>query len=180
MAKDSFWFKHDYNARNDEKILELRSIHGAEAYGVYWMIVETMADNDNGGVNASLMGGLSQGYGVLKPRLIEIISCCIEVGLFHEKDGYYFSNRMLKHKEERKYFSDMGKLGVETREKRRGAYGGLKRGEQRRGKENIAISFEDNFAVFLDGTKQKLGESQLFRLSQKDLNPKDVLKGEIL
>ena len=44
MSKDTFWFKHDYNARNDEKILELRSIHGAEAYGVYWMIVETMAD----------------------------------------------------------------------------------------------------------------------------------------
>ena len=21
MAKDTFWFKHDYNARNDEKIL---------------------------------------------------------------------------------------------------------------------------------------------------------------
>lgn len=180
MAKDTFWFKHDYNARNDEKILELRSICGAEGYGIYWMIVESMADSSNGGINASLMGGLSGGYGVLKPRLIEIISCCIEVGLFHEKDGYYFSNRMLKHKEERKYFSDMGKLGVETREKRRGAYGGLKRGEQRRGKENIAISFESEFAVFLDGSKQKLGESQLFRLSQNDLNPKDVLKGEII
>lgn len=180
MAKDTFWFKHDYNARNDEKILELRSIHGAEAYGIYWMIVETMADNDNGGVNASLMGGLSQGYGVLKPRLVEIIKCCIDVGLFHEKDGYYFSNRMLKHKEERKFFSEKGKEGVAERERRRGAYGGLKRGEQRRGKENIAISFEENFAVFLDGSKQRLGESQLFRLSQQDLKPKDVLKGEIL
>jgi len=111
MAKDTFWFKHDYNARNDEKILELRSICGAEGYGIYWMIVESMADSTNGGINASLMGGLSGGYGVLKPRLIEIITCCVDVGLLYEKDGYYFSNRMLKHKEERKYFSDMGKLG---------------------------------------------------------------------
>ena len=180
MAKDSFWFKHDYNARNDEKILELRSIHGAESYGIYWMIVETMADNNNGGINASLMGGLSGGYGVLKPRLIEIIKCCIELGLFHEKDGYYFSNRMLRHKEERKFFSEQGKKGVEERIKRRGAYGGLKRGEERRGKENIAISFENDFAIFSDGSKQVLGESQIFRLKQGDLLPKDVIKHEII
>lgn len=181
MAKDSFWFKHDYNARNDEKILELRSIHGAEAYGIYWMIVETMADNDNGGINASLMGGLSGGYGVLKPRLCEIINCCIEVGLFHEEGGYYFSNRMLRHKEERKFFSEQGKLGVEIREKRRGAYGGLKRGEERRGKEIKGISFENSeFALFEDGSKQLLGESQKFRLSQGDLKPKDVIKGQII
>lgn len=180
MAKDSFWFKHDYNARNDEKILELRSICGAEGYGIYWMIVESMAESSNGGINASLMGGLSGGYGVLKPRLVEIINCCIDVGLFYEKDGYYFSNRMLQHKDERKFYSEMGKIGVQEREKRRGAYGGLKRGEERRGEKNIAISFEENFAVFSDGTKQQLGESQLFRLSQNDLKPKDVLKGTIL
>jgi hypothetical protein len=180
MAKDSFWFKHDYNARNDEKILELRSIHGAEAYGIYWMIVETMADNNNGGINASLMGGLSGGYGVLKPRLCEIIKCCIEVGLFYEEEGYYFSNRMLRHKEERKFFSEQGKRGVQIREKRRGAYGGLKRGEERRGKEIIAISFEENFALFPDGSKQPLGESQIFRLQQGDLKPKDVIRYEII
>lgn len=179
MAKDSFWFKHDYNARNDEKILELRSIHGAEAYGIYWMIVETMADNDNGGVKASLMGGLSQGYGVLKPRLIEIIDCCVEIELFYEKEGYYFSNRMLRHKEERKFYSEMGKKGVETRERLRGAYGGLKRGEESRGEKIKAISFENDFAVFLDGSKQKLGKSQMKRLELGDLKPIDVQKGLI-
>ena len=180
MAKDTFWFKHDYNARNDEKILELRSIYGVEAYGIYWMIVETMADNDNGGINASLMGGLSGGYGVLKPRLVEIINCCIEIGLFHEKDVYYFSNSMLRHKEESKFFSEQGKLGVQEREKRRGAYGGLKRGEERRGEKIIGVSFENDFAVLSDGTKQKLGTSQLFRLKQDDLKPKDILKVEII
>ena len=181
MAKDTFWFKHDYNARNDEKILELRSIHGAEAYGIYWMIVETMADNENGGIKASLMGGLSQGYGVLKPRLIELIQSCLDIELFYEKEGYYFSNRMLRHKEERKYYSEMGKLGVEIREKRRVAYGGLKRGEEKRGEKNIAISFdEENFAIFSDGSKQKLGTSQLTRLKLNDLQPKDVEKGQIV
>lgn len=180
MAKDTFWFKHDYNARNDEKILELRSLHGAEAYGVYWMIVETMADNDNGGIKGGLVGGLSHGFGVAKGRLQEIIKCCLDVDLFYEENGYYFSRRMLRHKEERKFFSDMGKEGAERkREKYRGAKGGLNRGEQRREEKNIAISFEENFAVFSDGSKQKLGRSQLTRLSLGDLQPKDILKGQI-
>ena len=179
MAKDTFWFKHDYNARNDEKILELRSEHGVEAYGIYWMIVETMADNDNGGVKASLIGGLSHGYGVLKGRLTEIIECCLLVGLFHEKDGYYFSNRMLKHKEERKYYSDMGKEGAEKKKMLRGASGGLNRGEERRREKNKAISFENDFAVFSDGSKQSLTDSQKTRLKFDDLKPHEVIKGFI-
>ena len=77
------------------------------------------------------------------------------------------------------FFSKQGKLGVEIREKRRGAYGGLKRGEERRKEENIAISFENGFAVFPDGTKQKLGKMQSFRLSQEDLKPKDVIRGDV-
>ncbi|MES2287412.1 MAG: Lin1244/Lin1753 domain-containing protein [Bacteroidota bacterium] len=176
MAKDTFWFKHDYNARNDEKILELRSLHGAESYGIYWMIVETMADNDNGGINKKLLGGLSGGYGVAKGRLQEIIECCLEIELFYEKDGFYYSGRMLRHKKEREVYSVKGKEGAE---KRWGGYRGAN-AEQRRGEKIIGISFENEFAVLSDGTKQKLGKSQLFRLGQNDLKPKDILKGQII
>mgnify|MGYP001572489914 CR=1 FL=1 len=35
MAKDTYYFSHDYNARNDEKILELRVKYGAEGYGLF-------------------------------------------------------------------------------------------------------------------------------------------------
>lgn len=175
MAKDTFWFKHDYNARNDEKVLELRSICGAEGYGVYWMIVETMADNDNGGVKASLIGGLSHGYGVAKPKLLEVIACCLSVELFYEKEGFYYSKRMLKHKEERQFYSDKGKEGAA---KKWGGYRGAN-AEERRGEKNIASSFEEGFAIFPDGSKQLLGTSQLFRLKQGDLKPKDIQKGLI-
>src|ERR1700760_3208520 len=112
MAKDSFWFKHDYNARNDERILELRSELGAEAYGIFWMVVETMAENENGGVKASLIGGLSHGFGVAKDKLIEVIKFCLNVGLFFENEGFYFSNRLLKHKKERQFFAEKGKEGA--------------------------------------------------------------------
>ena len=115
MGKDAYYFSHDYNARNDEKILELRAQFGAEGYGIFWMLVETMAENDNCGVKATLLGGLSLGYGVAKARLCEIIEACLRLNLFHEKDGYYFSNRLLSHKELRNKLKENGVKGAKIR-----------------------------------------------------------------
>jgi hypothetical protein len=126
MSKNSFWFKHDYNARNDEKILELRSEYGVEGYGIYWMLIESMCETSCGGLKASLIGGLSHGFGVAKARLSEIIKFCIEIGLFYDENGTYYSKRLLKHKQERKYLSEMGKIGQEKKKILRGAEGGLK------------------------------------------------------
>ena len=46
--KESYYFPHDYNARNDEKILKLISSKNAEGYAYYWMIIEMMYES--GGV----------------------------------------------------------------------------------------------------------------------------------
>ncbi len=177
MAKETFYFQHDYNARNDDKILELRSKYGAEGYGIFWMIIETMAENENGGAKAGLIGGLSLGYGVAKDKLLDIFNYCLEIGLFYEESGYYYSKRLLTHKEFRKVLSENGAAGAAKR------WRGYSppNAKERKGKENKAIAFEnDEFAVFSDGSKQPLGKSQLFRLKQDDIKPKDIFKGEII
>lgn len=115
MAKDTLWFKHDYHARNDEKVLELRSQYGAEGYGVFMMIVESLAENGTSGINKGIIGGLSLGYGVDKTKLLDIISTCIKIGLIYEENDAYFSGRMLKHAEERVKFKESGKEGAEKR-----------------------------------------------------------------
>jgi Domain of unknown function (DUF4373) len=112
---NAYWFDHDYNARNDDRILELRAEFGAEGYGVFWMIIETMAENTNGGVKATLIGGLSLGYGVTKDRLIAIIDFCTKMGLFYEEHGVIFSRRLMEHKSKRKTLSDAGLKGAEAR-----------------------------------------------------------------
>lgn len=45
--KDAYWFRHDSNARNDEKIIDLRGDLGYEGYGLYWGIIEYLRDNEN-------------------------------------------------------------------------------------------------------------------------------------
>jgi len=47
MAKDTFYFSHDYNARNDIKIKRLLSKHGYEGYGIFWAIIEDLYNNTN-------------------------------------------------------------------------------------------------------------------------------------
>lgn len=47
MAKETFYFSHDYNARSDMKIKKLISKHGMLGYGVYWAIVEDLYNNAN-------------------------------------------------------------------------------------------------------------------------------------
>ena len=47
MAKDTFYFPHDYNSRNDEKIKFLIRKHGMLGYGLFWSIVEDLYNNAN-------------------------------------------------------------------------------------------------------------------------------------
>lgn len=43
--KKSFYFPHDCNARNDERILAVRMKHGMEGYGVYFAIIEKLTES---------------------------------------------------------------------------------------------------------------------------------------
>jgi len=114
------YFDHDYTARNDQKILQLRFKHGAEGYGLYWMLLETMAEDGTGYINRGAIGGLSVSYGVAIAPLLEVIETCVEVGLFKVcEHGNYYSERMLKHKAAMLAFSEFGQKGAEIRRKNR-------------------------------------------------------------
>lgn len=45
--KETFYFSHDFNARNDEKIKRLLMRHGVTGYGIYWAIIEDLYMNAN-------------------------------------------------------------------------------------------------------------------------------------
>lgn len=47
MAKDTYYFSHDYNARQDDKIKLLMRKHGVLGYGIWWCIVEDLYNNAN-------------------------------------------------------------------------------------------------------------------------------------
>lgn len=42
--KDAYYFPHDSNSRNDQKIIEIRSNYGMRGYGVYFGIIEILRE----------------------------------------------------------------------------------------------------------------------------------------
>lgn len=111
----SYFFSHDYDTLNDDKILQLRAEFGMEGYGLFWACLETMAKNEDGRLKATLIGGLSINYGVAKARLSEFLAACVEVGLFKQDDVGFYSRRMMEHKERINLLSVSGKAGAKKR-----------------------------------------------------------------
>ena len=40
--KDTYYFSHDYNARNDPKLINVRIKHGMKGVGIYWCLIEML------------------------------------------------------------------------------------------------------------------------------------------
>ncbi len=113
--KDTYYFQHDYSARNDDKILELRSQYGNEGYAVFFYCLETMAERGDGFIDGSTMGGLSLGYGVTKEWLEKFLNDCVALKLFLKSDKGFYNSRMIEHLKLRKSLSLQGKNGAKKR-----------------------------------------------------------------
>ena len=110
-----FYFSHAINAANDEKILKLRAKFGnAEAYGIWWMLIEHMARND-GYVDSEDAGAFSMGYGLPIERVKEFITYCEAIGLLKKNSRGLYSQRLNDHLKFRADLSEAGKKGAQMR-----------------------------------------------------------------
>jgi hypothetical protein len=104
MIENAFYFKHDYNARNNPKIMELRARFGEDggkAYGVFWMLIEAMAESSTTGINPNMVAGLALSFTVATDWLKRLISECLDIGLFVNDGDAITAERIMQHKAER-------------------------------------------------------------------------------
>lgn len=113
MMNNSFYFDHDYTARNDEKILALRSEFGYEGYGIFWAIIESICEN-KGSIRSQALGGLGVGLGVDKALLKNIVDFCVKWELFYEDNGEIRNHRVDYHFQKRAKLSEAGRKGGRT------------------------------------------------------------------
>ena len=45
--KDAYYFPHDSNARNDQRLMKVRMQYGMEGYGIYFGIIEILREQEN-------------------------------------------------------------------------------------------------------------------------------------
>lgn len=158
---DKYWFKHDYNARNDDKNMELRAEFGAEGYGIFWMLLEKMAETHEGWLDGRLMGGIGMDLGIDKKRIEMVINFCLSINLFHKnEEGFIYNSRMRDHKQMRLYLSESGKRGANKREENKASKPTIKGGLSTPSTEKIRRDINIAFDVFWNLYDYKVGNKE--------------------
>lgn len=165
MSKEAYYFSHDANARQDEKILMMLSEHGWEGYGIYWALVEMMFESGETVLTHSKVKGISFSYNIDITLLQSVINTCIEEQLFIS-DGERFWSESLK-KRKSKYHelktkkSDAGKKGMAKRWSNQDS-------------DNTVIT-DDNTSYNTVITKDNKGKEKKGKESKKDIIPFDEI-----
>jgi hypothetical protein len=118
IMKETYYFSHDYNARNDPKILAMRSEYGAEGYGWYWMIIEILREQPEYKLenNKYLCITLAMQLQCDKDALHGYVEKCINEYKLFETDGtYIWSNSLIKRMSKRDAKSEKAKRAANAR-----------------------------------------------------------------
>jgi hypothetical protein len=111
MKSNTYYFSHDYNAANDTKILFLRHQLGMEGYGIYWYLIEQLA-NAGGKLPLELIPVLAM---QMHCTDVKVNGVLMNFGLFTILSGEFWSERLAHHLELRLKLSESGKTGANNR-----------------------------------------------------------------
>ena len=95
--KDAYYFSHDSNARNDQRLMKLRMKYGPEGYGIYFMIIEILRDTENYTLHLSNIDSICFDVRSDEEKVSDILK---NYNLF-EIDGEYFYSRSLSRRMEK-------------------------------------------------------------------------------
>lgn len=120
--KDAFYFKHDSNARNDEKLLSVRMKYGMEGYGIYWAILEKLRDDPEYMLKTDY-ALIAWDLHVSEETIESVVN---DFGLFRfTEDGHFYSERMMQDMKSwsaiKSARSEAGKKSADARQQRREA-----------------------------------------------------------
>jgi hypothetical protein len=114
--KQSYYFSHDSNARNDVKIIKLRRQLGLEGYGLYWCLIEMLRDTPDYKLPIESIDDIAFSLNTSKEKIETVINV---YDLFIVDDTKFFSERLIRnmnqYKEIKGRLSESGKKGMQTR-----------------------------------------------------------------
>jgi len=111
MAKESFYFSHDFNARNDRKLIKVKLKHRQSGIGIYWSIVEMLFE-ENGFLPLSEIPTIA---GDLREKEITVLSVINDFDLFENDGKYFWSNSAKRRIDKRSEKSEKAKESIRKR-----------------------------------------------------------------
>jgi len=122
MAKDTLYFRHDFNALSDPKIVKIRMNFGMEGYGVYFATLEILRAQDSCMQSLSELNANAFQMNFDSSKYAAIIKFCIDEKLFESDGSSYWSIRLCEDFFEMKEKSKQASNSARSRwEKKRNA-----------------------------------------------------------
>jgi hypothetical protein len=170
----NLYFNHFYGLRNQTEVLEIRAEFGVEGYGLYLMLLETIAESETISINKNLIKGLSLNLNCDLERLKNLINFCVKLNLFYLENDFIFSNHLKEHLEKR----------AEIKEKR--AVAGAKGGKSKaKSKQSLAIA-KQNLAKKeskeskINKNKDKEKRKEIIQNFFENENLKEIIEKKLL
>jgi hypothetical protein len=117
--KDSYYFPHDSNAKDDPKVVLMIEQLGLEAYGIYWVLIELLRDQPDYRYPLQLIPAMARRYNTTSEKMKTVV---MAYNLFEvENDEFFFSRSLLTRMEYREMIRDKkrlaGRKSAEARQK---------------------------------------------------------------
>lgn len=161
-AKDVYYFSHDCNARNDPKILAMRSVYGLEGYAMYFMFVEILREQPEYKLKITkyIWHTLSMQIGADAEKIKQFVDDCVnEFELFIIADGFLYSKSLIKRMN---LFKEISEIRSEAAKKRWEKTNGM----QNECKSNANV-------LQNDANKNKLNQTKFKKNKKEDINNSD-------
>src|SRR5882757_9691954 len=153
MAKDTYWFPHDFEPTSDPKIQALIKEFDWAGYGIYWRLVEMLHSDETHKLPKKNYLYLSlAGKSFSAKDIASLVDSCIKIfELFESDDHFFWSNRAVRNIQ--------NKLNKHAIKAESGRLGGIKSGEVR-SKQNEA-SLKQNEAKRTRGEERRREKKRL-------------------
>lgn len=106
MANNAYYFSHDSNAKDDPKCMLLIDQLGLEGYGIYWVLVEVLREQNGFQYPLNLVPILARRYNTTAEKMLTVIK---KYGLFEVVEDTFFSLSLIKR---------MDKMSISIEQKR--------------------------------------------------------------
>lgn len=124
MAKETFYFQHDYEPTSDPKIQALLGEYGGIGYGIFWRVVEMLHSEETHKIPKKpyIYSALAKQMLTNVEQLETIVEYMITTcELFSQDENYIWSDRVVRNIEKREIVregrSKAGKASAEARKK---------------------------------------------------------------
>ncbi len=92
--KQAYYFPHFLNARNDNKVLKLRRVLGIEGYGIFFMLLEVLREQNDMRYPLSGLSELEFDFRTSKEKIGTVIH---DYDLFKIDNDNFFSPRLIEY-----------------------------------------------------------------------------------